>query len=67
MEKLENNYGIYLYAESFIKSLKEDIFPMNQDYKQLFNYVKSGFDKEDSSLEIFLKGYKKARQMGYIK
>jgi len=67
MEKLENNYGIYLYAESFIKRLKEDIFPMIQEYKQLFNYVKSGFDKEDSSLEIFVKGYKKARQMGYIK
>jgi len=29
-------------------------------------YCKSGFGPKDSSLEIFIKGYKKARQMGYI-
>ena len=67
MEEIENNYGIYLNAEYFINKLKEDIFPMIEDYKQLFKYVKSGFDEEDSSLDIFIKGYKKARQMGYIK
>ena len=66
MEKLENNYGIYLYAEDFIKSMKEKLDEI-QDYKQLFRYVKSEFGKKDSSLEIFIKGYKKARQMGYIR
>jgi hypothetical protein len=38
-----------------------------KDYKQLFRYVNSEFEEKDSSLEIFVKGYKKARQMGYIK
>ena len=66
MEKLENNYGIYLHPEKFIESMKEKLDEI-QDYKQLFKYVKSGFDKKDSYLEIFIKGYKKARQMGYIK
>ena len=65
MEKLENNYGIYLYAEDFIKSMKEKLDEI-QDYKQMFRYAKSEFGKKDSSLEIFVKGYKKARQMGYI-
>jgi hypothetical protein len=66
MENLENNYGIYLYAENFIKLMKEKLDEI-QDYKQLFRYVNSEFEEKDSSLEIFVKGYKKARQMGYIK
>ena len=66
MENLENNYGIYLYAENFIKLMKEKLDEI-QDYKQLFRYVNSEFGEKDSSLEIFVKGYKKARQMGYIK
>ena len=65
MEELENNYGIYLDVENFIKSMKKKLDEI-KNFKQLFNYCKSEFGPKDSSLEIFIKGYKKARQMGYI-
>ena len=66
MEELENNYGIYLDVDNFIISMKEKLDEIN-DYQKLFKYAKSGFSYIDSSLEIFIKGYKRARQMGYIK
>ena len=59
IEELENNYGIFLDSDNFIKLMKQKIEEITS-YKELFEYIGSDICKNDEENEIFLKAYKKA-------
>ena len=44
MEQLENNYGVYLDVDNFIKKMKNKLNEI-KNYKQLFEYLESDFGK----------------------
>ena len=64
IKKLENNYGVYLDTDDFIKEIKkiEEI----SSYKKCIEYIGCEFRKNDTDIEILVKSYKKAKQMKYI-
>ncbi len=65
MEQLENNYGVYLDVDNFIKKMKTKLNEI-KTYKQLFEYLESDFGKNKTNLEIIKDAYEKAKFKGYI-
>ena len=65
MEQLENNYGVYLDVDNFIKKMKNKLNEI-KNYKQLFEYLESDFGKNKNNLEIIRDAYEKAKLKGYI-
>ena len=65
MEELENNYGIFLEADNFIKLMKQKINEINT-YKELFEFIGSEIGKNDDEIVIILKAYNKAKKKGYL-
>ena len=65
MEQLENNYGVYLDVDNFIKKMKNKLNEI-KNYKQLFEYLESDFGKNKTNLEIIRDAYEKAKLKGYI-
>ena len=65
MEELENNYGIFLEVDNFIKLMKQKINEI-KTYKGLFEFIGSEIGKNDDEIEIILKAYNKAKKKGYL-
>ena len=65
MEQLENNYGVYLDVDNFIKKMKTKLNEIG-NYQQLFLYLESDFGKNKTNLEIIRDAYEKAKLKGYI-
>ena len=65
MEQLENNYGVYLDVDNFIKKMKTKLNEIG-NYQQLFLYLESDFGKNKTNLEIIKDAYEKAKFKGYI-
>ena len=75
LEELENNYGVYLDVDNFIKELNIKLDEI-KSYKALFEYVEADFikDEKDKSkykykneLELIIDSYKKALEKKYIR
>ena len=65
IEELENNFGIFMEPDNFIKLMKQKMDEI-RCYKELFEYIGSDIGKNDE-IEIFLKGYNKIKKNGYLK
>ena len=65
MNKLEQNYGIYLEVDDFIKEMKKLLSEV-KSYSQLFEYVGSEFGKNKSDAELIRYAHEKASSMNYI-
>ena len=65
IEKLEQNYGIFLEVDNFIKEMKKKLTEV-KSYKQLFEYVESEFGKNKTDIEIIKMAYKNAKWKSYI-
>ena len=65
MEELENNYGIFLEVDNFIKLMNQKINEI-KTYKGLFEFIGSEIGKNDDEIEIILKAYNKAKKKGYL-
>ena len=70
LEQLENNYGVYLDVDNFIKEMNQKISEI-KTYKALFEYVGADFIKEEKykdkdDLELIIDSYQKALDKKYI-
>ena len=66
MKELEDNYGIYLDVDTFIKEMNQklnEIKSLNEKYK----YIGSEFGQDKTDLEIIIESYEKAKEKGYIR
>ena len=66
MEQLENNYGVYLDVDNFIKKMKTKLNEIG-NYQQLFLYLESDFGKNKTNLEIIKDAYEKEKLKGNVK
>ena len=66
LDKLKNNYGVYLEVEQFIKDMKKTMKKI-KNYKQLFEYIGSEYGKNKSDLELIKEAFKIAKLKYYIK
>ena len=66
LDKLKNNYGVYLEVEHFIKDMKKTMKKI-KNYKQLFEYIGSEYGKNKSDLELIKEAFKIAKLKNYIK
>jgi len=66
MKELENNYGVYLEVDKFIKEMDQKLKDI-KNYSQLFNFIGSDFGKNMTDLDILIHCYKKAKEKKYIK
>ena len=66
MKELEQNYGIYLDVDKFIKEMNEKLEEI-KSLKDMYNYIGSDFGKDETDLEIILKSYQRAKMKGYIR
>ena len=66
IKELQNNYGIYLDVDTFIKEMNQTLKSI-KNYNQFFNYIGSDFGKDMSEMDIILHCYQKAKEKKYIK
>ena len=66
IKELQNNYGIYLEVDTFIKEMNQQLKNI-KNYNQFFNYIGSEFGKDMNDLDILIHCYKKAKEKKYIK
>ena len=66
MIELENNLGVYLEVDKFIKEMDQKLKDI-KNYSQLFNFIGSDFGKNMTDLDILIHCYKKAKEKKYIK
>jgi hypothetical protein len=66
LEELENNYGIYMNIEDFMKEINQKIKDI-KCYKDLFDFMKADvvFKVEDE-YETIIKSYQRAKEKKYI-
>ena len=65
MKELENNYGIYLDVDTFIKEMKQKLNEI-KSLNELYKFIGSEFGADKSDLEIIIESYEKAKSKGYI-
>ena len=65
MKELENNYGIYLDVETFIKEMNQKLKEITSLH-QMYEYIGSEYGKNKTDLEIIIESYEKAKKKGYI-
>lgn len=65
INELEENYGIYLDVDAFIKEMKQKLDEI-QSLTQMNNYIGSDFGKGKSDLDIIIQSYEKAKIKGYL-
>ena len=65
INELEENYGIYLDVDAFIKEMKQKLDEI-QSLTQMYNYIGSDFGKGKSDLDIIIQSYEKAKIKGYL-
>ena len=66
MKELQDNYGIYLEVDTFIKEMNQQLKNI-KNYKEFFNYIGSEFGKDMNDLDILIHCYKKAKEKEYIR
>ena len=65
LNELENNYGIYLEVDNFIKEMRQKLNEV-KTYGQLFEYIGSDFGKNKTDEELIKEAYEKAKLKRYI-
>ena len=65
MKELENNYGIYLGVDTFIKEMKQKLDEI-KSLSEMYKFIGSEYGKDKSDLEIIIESYEKAKYKGYI-
>ena len=73
LDELEKNYGVYLDVDNFIKNMNKKLSEI-KTYKELFEYIKGDFikeenDKEDkykTDLDLIINSYQKALGKKYL-
>ena len=65
LKKLENNYGVYLEVDDFIKEMKKKLNEI-KNYKQLFEYLGNDFGKDKDDLQLIREAYEKAKLKRYV-
>ena len=67
MKELEDNYGIYLDVDIFIKEMNQKLNEI-KSLKEMYEYIGSDFgEDEEDDLEIIIKSYQRAKKKGYIR
>ena len=66
MKELEQNYGVYLDVDTFIKEMNQKLNEI-KSLKDMLNYIGSDFGKDETDLEIIIKSYQRAKMKGYIR
>ena len=66
LNELENNYGIYMDVENFIKEMRQKLDEV-KTYGQLFEYIGSDFGKNKTDEELIKGAFEKAKLKGYIR
>ena len=66
MKELQNNYGIYLDVDVFIKEMNQKLKDII-NYHDFFNYIGSDFGKDMNDVDILIHCYKMAKQKNYIR
>ena len=65
LNELENNYGIYLEVDNFIKEMRQKLNEV-RTYRQLFEYIWSDFGKNKTDEELIKEAFEKAKLKRYI-
>ena len=65
MKELENNYGVYLDVDTFIKEMNQKLNEITTLH-QMYEFIGSEFGKDKTDLEIIIESYEKAKKKGYI-
>ena len=65
LNELENNYGIYLEVDNFIKEMRQKLNEV-KTYGQLFEYIGSDFGKNKTDEELIKEAFEKAKLKRYI-
>ena len=66
MKELENNYGIYLDVDTFIKEMNQKLNEI-KNHNEMYKYIGSEYGQDKTDLEIIIHAYKMAKKKGYIK
>ena len=66
MKELENNYGIYLDVDTFIKEMNQKLNEI-KSLNEMYKYIGSEFGQDKTDLEIIIESYEKAKIKGYIR
>ena len=66
MKELEENYGIYLDVDSFIKEMNQKLTEI-RSISEMYKFLGSEFGKDLTDLEIIINSYKKAKLRGNIR
>ena len=67
MKELEDNYGINLDVDIFIKEMNQKLKEI-KSLKEMYEYIGSDFGwEEEDDLEIIIKSYQRAKKKGYIR
>ena len=66
MKELENNYGIYLDVDTFIKEMNQKLNEI-KSLNELYKYIGSEYGQDKTDLEIIIHAYKMAKKKGYIR
>jgi hypothetical protein len=64
MKELENNYGIYLGVDTFIKEMKQKLNEI-KNLNELYKFIGSEYGAHKSDLEIIIESYEKAKSTSY--
>jgi len=65
LNELENNYGLYLEVDNFIKEMRQKLNEV-KTYGQLFEYIGSDFGKNKTDEELIKEAFEKAKLRRYI-
>ena len=65
LNELENNYGIYMEVDNFIKEMRQKLDEV-KTYGQLFEYIGSDFGKNKTYEELIKEAFEKAKLKRYI-
>ena len=66
MKELENNYGIYLDVDTFIKEMNQKLNEI-KSLNEMYKYIGSEYGQDKTDLEIIIHAYKMAKKKGYIR
>ena len=65
MKELENNYGIYLDVDTFIKEMNQKLSEI-KSLNEMYKFIGSEYGQDKIDLEIIIDSYEKAKQKGYL-
>ena len=66
IKELEDNYGIYLEVDSFIKEMNQKLKDI-KSLSEMYKFIGSEFGSDEDDLEIIIKSYERAKKKGYIR